>query len=115
MRLNIAAIQPGTALGRYEIASRLGEGGMGQVWVARDTVLLRQVALKVLPQDLRENADRLRRFLQEARIASSLSHPNICYLHEIGEADGVSYIAMEYVEGESLAKIVSERAPLPDD
>jgi two-component system LytT family response regulator len=115
VRLNIGAIQPGTLLGRYEILARLGEGGMGQVWLARDTVLERQVALKVLPPDLRENADRLRRFLQEARIASSLSHPNICYLHEIGEADGVSYIAMEYVEGESLSKIIADRAPLPVD
>ncbi len=111
--MNTAAIQPGTVLGQYEIVSRLGEGGMGQVWLARDTRLERQVALKVLPLDLRENQDRLRRFLQEARIASSLSHPNICYLHEIGEASGVSYIAMEYVEGESLAKIITARAPLP--
>jgi two-component system LytT family response regulator len=108
-------IQRGTVLGQYEIVSRLGEGGMGQVWLARDTRLERQVALKVLPPELRENPDRLRRFLQEARIASSLSHPNICYLHEIGEAGGVSYIAMEYVEGESLAKIVAARAPLPVD
>ncbi|MGA2183259.1 MAG: protein kinase [Bryobacteraceae bacterium] len=113
--MNTTAIQPGTVLGQYEIVSRLGEGGMGQVWLARDTRLERHVALKVLPLELRENPDRLRRFLQEARIASSLSHPNICYLHEIGEAGGVSWIAMEYVEGESLAKIVAARAPLPVD
>ena len=111
--MNTSTIQPGTVLGQYEIVSRLGEGGMGQVWLARDTRLERQVALKVLPLELRDNPDRLRRFLQEARIASSLSHPNICYLHEIGEAGGVSWIAMEYVEGESLARIVAARAPLP--
>ena len=109
------SIQPGTLLGHYEIVSRLGEGGMGQVWLARDTKLDRQVALKVLPLELRDNADRLKRFLQEARIASSLSHPNICYLHEIGEAGDISYIAMEYIEGESLARVISTRAPLPVD
>ncbi|MGA3023450.1 MAG: protein kinase [Bryobacteraceae bacterium] len=113
--MNTTAIQAGTVLAHYEVVSRLGAGGMGQVWLARDTRLDRQVALKVLPPELRENADRLRRFLQEARIASSLSHPNICYLHEIGEAAGVSWIAMEYVEGESLAKILAARAPLPVD
>ena len=100
----------GARIGHYEIISRLGEGGMGQVWLARDTTLERQVALKVLPPELRSNQDRLRRFLQEARIASSLTHPNICYLHEIGEFEGISYIAMEYVEGESLSQSDYARA-----
>ena len=113
--MSAATIHPGSTVGHYEILSRLGEGGMGQVWLARDTRLERQVALKVLPPELRDDPDRRRRFLQEARVASSLNHPNICYLHELGEAGGVAYIAMEYVEGESLAKIVAARAPLPVD
>jgi len=113
--MSAAIIHPGATVGHYEILSRLGEGGMGQVWLARDTRLERQVALKVMPPDLRDDPDRRRRFLQEARVASSLNHPNICYLHELGEAGGVAYIAMEYVEGESLAKIVAARAPLAVD
>ena len=113
--MSTAGIHPGGKVGHYEIVSRLGEGGMGQVWLARDTRLERQVALKVLPPDLRDEPDRRRRFLQEARVASSLNHPNICYLHELGETEGFSYIAMEYVEGESLAKIIAGRAPLPAD
>jgi two-component system LytT family response regulator len=107
-------LEPGTSLGHYEIVSPLGEGGMGQVWLARDTRLDRMVALKTLPPELRANADRQRRFLQEARIASALSHPNVCYLHEIGESGGVAWIAMEYVEGESLAARI-QRGPLAVD
>src|SRR5579884_2159629 len=108
------ALEPGGSVGHYEIVSHLGEGGMGQVWLARDTRLDRMVALKTLPPELRANADRQRRFLQEARIASALSHPNVCYLHEIGESGGISWIAMEYVEGESLAARI-KRGPLAVD
>jgi two-component system LytT family response regulator len=107
-------LEPGSQLGHYEIVSNLGEGGMGQVYLARDTRLERMVALKTLPPELRTNADRQRRFLQEARIASALSHPNICYMHEIGESRGISWIAMEYIEGESLAKKIAD-GPLPVD
>jgi two-component system LytT family response regulator len=107
-------LEPGGSVGHYEIVSHLGEGGMGQVWLARDTRLDRMVALKTLPPELRSSADRQRRFLQEARIASALSHPNVCYLHEIGESGGVAWIAMEYVEGESLAERI-KRGPVPVD
>src|SRR5579885_3683335 len=107
-------LERGGTVGHYEIVSHLGEGGMGQVWLARDTRLDRMVALKTLPPELRASADRQRRFLQEARIASALSHPNVCYLHEIGESKGIAWIAMEYVEGESLAAKVRQ-GPLPVD
>src|SRR5579885_3360973 len=107
-------LERGGTVGHYEIVSHLGEGGMGQVWLARDTRLNRMVALKTLPPELRANADRQRRFLQEARIASALSHPNVCYLHEIGESAGIAWIAMEYVEGESLAAKI-KRGPLTAD
>src|SRR5947209_16054314 len=95
-------INAGTQLGRYEIRSALGAGGMGEVYLARDTQLDRIVALKILPADVAANKDRLRRFTQEARAAATLAHPNIAHIYEIGEADGTNFIAMERVEGESL-------------
>src|SRR5581483_11767557 len=107
-------LAPGTQIGHYEIVSQLGEGGMGQVYQARDTRLDRVVALKTLPPELRKDPDRQRRFLQEARVASALSHPNVCYLHEIGESKGIAWIAMEYIDGESLADKI-RRGPLAVD
>ena len=101
---------PGVSLAHYRIVSRLGEGGMGQVFLAVDTRLERNVALKVLPPDLAANRDRMNRFLREARIASTLTHPNIPALHEIGEAGGVQYLAMEYVEGEPLSTRIASGA-----
>jgi eukaryotic-like serine/threonine-protein kinase len=92
----------GIRLGRYEIRSKLGEGGMGEVYLARDTKLDRTVALKVLPADLANDQTRMRRFAQEARAASSLSHPNVAHIYEIEEIEGVHFIAMEYIEGETL-------------
>src|SRR5215471_11572505 len=92
----------GTKLGRYEIRSRIGEGGMGEVYLAEDTRLHRKVALKVLPHDLAANRDRMRRFEQEATAAAALNHPNIAHVYEIGESDGVNFIAMEYVDGATL-------------
>src|SRR5712692_7372748 len=91
-----------THLGRYEIRSKLGEGGMGEVYLAQDTKLDRTVALKVLPADLANDQSRMRRFVQEARTASSLSHPNVAHIYEIEETNGVHFIAMEYVDGETL-------------
>src|SRR5262249_8890421 len=89
--------------GRYEIKRLLGEGGMGQVYLARDTTELeRLVALKVLPADLASDPERMRRFVQEAKTASSLNHPNILTVHEIGEADYSHFIVTEFVEGETL-------------
>src|SRR4051794_11594832 len=96
-------IATGTRLGRYEVLAKLGEGGMGQVYLARDTTELeRTVAIKVLPKQVASDPERLRRFIQEAKTASSLNHPNILTIHEIGEADSSRFIASEYVEGETL-------------
>ena len=95
-------LPPQTQLGRYQIRSLLGAGGMGEVYLAQDTSLNRKVALKVLPVDLASNQDRMRRFKQEATSAASLNHPNIAHIYEIGEANGVNFIAMEYVDGVTL-------------
>src|SRR5712692_6219362 len=88
-------------LGRYRIVSKLGEGGMGVVYRAHDQVLQRDVALKFLGETLDRVAQQL--LLREARAASALSHPNICTVHEVGEADGEFYIVMELIEGKPLS------------
>ena len=104
---------PGARLGRYEIKSQLGAGGMGEVYLAQDTKLDRKVALKILPADLAANQDRMRRFVQEAKAAAALNHPNIAHIYEIGEADGTNFIAMEFVDGVTLReKIHQERTEL---
>ncbi|MBP6820106.1 MAG: alpha/beta fold hydrolase [Acidobacteria bacterium] len=95
-------VKPGLKLGRYEIISLIGAGGMGEVYLARDTQLERNVALKLLSERYTENADWLRRFMREARAASALNHPNIITIHEVGEVNGIHYIAAEYVEGKTL-------------
>src|SRR5262244_3328476 len=92
----------GTKLGRYEVRSKLGEGGMGEVYLAEDTELHRKVALKVLPVEVASNHDRMRRFKQEATAAAALNHPNIAHIYDIGQSEGVNFIAMEYVEGATL-------------
>jgi serine/threonine-protein kinase len=103
------SLPPKTQLGRYEIRALIGTGGMGEVYLAQDTSLNRKVALKVLPVDVAANHDRMRRFKQEATSAASLNHPNIAHIYEIGEAAGLNFIAMEYVEGATLrAKIHHE-------
>lgn len=86
----------------YRILSRLGAGGMGEVYLAQDTRLDRKVALKTLPPDLAANQDRIRRFVQEAKAAAALNHPNIAHIYEIGEHEGTHFIAMEFIEGETL-------------
>src|SRR5215472_1114215 len=104
-------LKTGMRLGRYEIRSKLGAGGMGEVYLAEDTRLHRKVALKVLPADLASHRDRMRRFEQEATAAAALNHPNIATIHEIGESDGVHFIAMEFIEGVTLReKIHREQA-----
>src|SRR5215204_477399 len=93
----------GQRVKHYQIVNLIGEGGMGEVYLATDTVLGRRIALKVLPAFVSKDPERLRRFTQEARAASRLSHPNVCMVHEIGETDeGRPFIAMEYVEGMTL-------------
>src|SRR2546426_2357148 len=99
-------IVAGTRLGRYEIRSKIGEGGMGEVYLAEDTQLRRRVALKVLPEDLAANQDRMRRFVQEAQAAAALNHPNIAHIYEISEVDGLNFIAMEFIDGQTLRELI---------
>src|SRR5438445_12354960 len=121
-------LNSGTRLGRYEIRAKIGEGGMGEVYLAEDTRLHRKVALKVLPADLASNQDRMRRFEQEATAAAALNHPNIAHIYEIGSsplavrgADSHSttnqethYIAMEFIDGQTLRTLVhSGQTELP--
>src|SRR5215467_6204037 len=93
----------GTRLGPYEILSPLGAGGMGEVYRARDTRLERTVAVKVLPEHLSKSEEVRQRFEREAKTISQLSHPHICALYDVGNQDGVEYLVMEYLEGETLA------------
>ncbi|WP_051979179.1 protein kinase domain-containing protein [Edaphobacter aggregans] len=97
------ALSPGTRLGPYEILALVGAGGMGEVYRARDTRLGRDVAIKILSNHLSSDPDLKRRFEREARAVSSLTHPNICCLYDIGSQDGIDFIVMEYLEGETLA------------
>jgi Tol biopolymer transport system component len=103
-------LSSGTKLGRYEIRSKLGAGGMGEVYQGRDTQLGRDVAVKVLPTTVSTDSDRLRRFEQEACAASALNHPNILIVHDIGAHDGTTYIVSELLEGETLRKRISGMA-----
>ncbi len=96
------AIFPGTRLGPYEIVSALGAGGMGEVYRARDTRLERSVAIKVLPANLSSDPSLRQRLEREAKAVSKLSHPYICTLHDIGHQDGVDFLVMELIEGETL-------------
>src|ERR1700726_2170925 len=106
------ALRSGTKLGPYEIQSPLGAGGMGEVYRARDTRLGRDVAIKVLPEALAKDADRLRRFEQEARTIAALNHPNILGIHDIGTHDGAPFLVSEFLEGQTLReKFIS--GPLP--
>jgi eukaryotic-like serine/threonine-protein kinase len=93
---------PGKRLGRYEIRKKIGEGGMGEVYLAEDTRLHRKVAVKILPAEVAANQDRMRRFEQEATAAAALNHPNICHIYEIDEIDGLHFIAMEFIDGQTL-------------
>ena len=93
----------GSSIAHYRVVSRLGEGGMGAVYLADDTRLGRQAALKVLPAKVAADPERMHRFVQEAKLASALTHPNVAYIYEIGEDAGLRFFAMEYVEGEPLS------------
>src|SRR5687768_15212531 len=93
----------GTRVGAFVIQAPIGTGGMGEVYLAEDSRLRRRVALKVLPADLTTDEAAGKRLLREARAAATLDHPNICTVYEVGEADGRGFIAMQYVDGETLA------------
>jgi serine/threonine protein kinase len=107
--LTVAA---GTRLGPYEILVPLGAGGMGEVYRARDTRLEREVAVKVLPEELAGNAEALARFASEARAVAALSHPNILALFDVGEEGGVRYAVSELLEGETL-RLAMAHGPMP--
>jgi serine/threonine protein kinase/Tol biopolymer transport system component len=102
----------GTRLGPYEITAKIGAGGMGEVYRATDTRLGREVAIKVLPEELAQDEQRRQRLEREARAVSNLSHPRICALYDIGHHEGLEYLVMEYLEGETLAGRL-QRGPLP--
>src|SRR5947209_1120662 len=105
------ALQAGQQFGAYEIVVPIGRGGMGEVYLAADRRLGRKVALKLLPTSFTQNADRLRRFEQEARAASALNHPNILTIYEIGEVAGAHFIATEFIEGETLRQYLRGAQP----
>jgi serine/threonine protein kinase len=105
------SIHEGDFVSHYKIHSKIGAGGMGEVYLATDTLLERKVALKVLPSDVTSRGHRIRRFLQEAKAASSLNHPHIITIHEVGEANSTYYIATEFIEGETLREAI-KRTPL---
>ncbi len=106
------ALSPGGMLSHYRLVEKIGEGGMGVVWSADDTVLGRQVAIKVLPDDFAQDAERLARFKQEARLLAALNHPNIAGIHGLEESDGVRYLVLELVPGLTLAERIA-RGALP--
>src|SRR2546425_10014080 len=95
-------LAPGTRLGRYEIRSKIGEGGMGEVYLAQDTKLERTVALKILPAGVAADRNRMNRFVLEAKAASALNHPNIITIFEIEQIDSVNFTATEFIDGQTL-------------
>src|SRR6202795_2952590 len=110
----LMALAPGTKLGPYETLSPLGSGGMGEVYRARDTRLGRDVAIKILAREMSADPARKQRFEREAKTISGLNHPHICVLHDVGSQDGMDYLVMECLEGETLAKRL-EKGPIPLD
>ena len=103
-------IEPGTKLGRYEIRSQIGAGGMGEVYLARDPKIGRDVAIKVLPSALATDKERLARFEQEAQAAGSLNHPNILAIYDVATENGSLYVVSELLEGETLRDIIGGTA-----
>src|ERR1700752_1766536 len=100
----------GETIARYRIVDVLGHGGMGEVYLAHDPTLNRKVALKLLPATITDNRQRVQRFQQEARAASAIAHPNVAHIYEIGEANGLHYITMEYVKGATLRELLKTKA-----
>jgi serine/threonine protein kinase len=105
---------PGTTLGPYQVTAKIGEGGMGEVYRARDTKLDRDVALKVLPQAFTDDPDRLARFEREAKVLASLNHPNIGHIYGLEEAEGTRALVLELIEGPTLADRIAQ-GPIPLD
>ena len=107
-------IKPDTMIAHYRLAEKIGAGGMGEVYRARDTKLQRDVALKILPEAMARDADRMARFKREAQVLASLNHPNIAAIYGLEESNGIHALVMELVEGATLAeKIVGEGSALP--
>src|SRR5712691_8951891 len=102
-------IAASTKLGRYEIRSKIGAGGMGDVYLAQDRKLDRKVALKILPAEVAADRNRMSRFVQEAKAASALNHPNIITIYEIEHIDSVNFIATEFIDGETLRERLKNR------
>src|SRR6185369_15534855 len=102
-------LKAGASISHYRILSKLGAGGMGEVYLALDTKLNRKVALKILPGELSANAQRMRRFVQEAQAAAALNHPNIAHVYEIGEVEHMHFIAMEFIDGQTLRELIYEK------
>ena len=98
------SLAPGVRLGRYEIRSQIGSGGMGEVYLAWDSDLDRTVALKILPTAIASDPERMRRFVQEAKAASALNHPNILIVHDVGRSDSIPYMVTEHVQGTRFAR-----------
>ncbi len=108
------SLSAGVRLGPYQILAPIGAGGMGEVWKARDTRLDRTVAIKVLPSELSGDQQHRERLLREARAVSNLNHPHICTLHDIGAENGIDYLVLEYLDGQTLQQRLRE-GPLPLD
>src|SRR5262249_25970406 len=109
------AIPPNTTLAHYTIVRKIGAGGMGEVYLAQDQQLDRKVALKLLPIEVASNQERMRRFIQEAKAASALNHPNIITIYEIGQAGARHFIATEFIDGETLRQRMKHGHPKLND
>ncbi len=108
------SVEAGQKLSHYRLVEKIGEGGMGVVWKAEDTVLQRSVAIKVLPDEFSADPGRLARFEQEARAAAALNHPHIAVVHDIGTESDIHFMVQEYLEGQSLRERLDKGAlPLP--